>query len=221
MARDYFGIIQRKVREQTNPLFVKSRRQRLNRCDFSIISNNCWGGSVYRYFGLPYQSPTAGLYFFASDYVRFSANLRHYLASPLEFIDAHESLHWDVLKNRGEVDKPIALIDDIEIVFLHYSTAKEAAEKWYRRVDRLNWNNLFIKFSQMNSCTEEDLRKFDEISFPNKLCFTATRRPDLECAVFHPASVNEGQILNDTDRFSQGLDLYDWLNREPASYPFG
>ena len=108
MARDYFGIIQRKIREQTNPLFVKSRRQRLNRCDFSIISNNCWGGSVYRYFGLPYQSPTAGLYFFASDYVRFSANLRHYLASPLEFIDAHESLHWDVLKNRGEVDKPIA-----------------------------------------------------------------------------------------------------------------
>lgn len=37
MARDYFGIIQRKIREQTNPLFVKSRRQRLNRCDFSII----------------------------------------------------------------------------------------------------------------------------------------------------------------------------------------
>lgn len=63
MARDYFGIIQRKIREQTNPLFVKSRRQRLNRCDFSIISNNCWGGSVYRYFGLPYQSPTAGLFF--------------------------------------------------------------------------------------------------------------------------------------------------------------
>ena len=221
MTRDYVGIIQRKIREQTNPLFVKNRRQRLNRCDFSIISNNCWGGSVYRYFGLPYQSPTAGLYFFASDYVRFSANLRHYLALPLEFIDARESLHYDVLKRRGEADKPIALIDGVEIVFLHYPTAKEAAEKWRRRVDRVNWDNLFIKFSQMNGCTEEDLRKFDEIGFPNKLCFTATRRPDLECAVFHPASVDEGQILNDTDRFSQGFDLYGWLNREPASYPFG
>lgn len=221
MTRDYVGIIQRKIREQTNPLFVKTRRQRLNRCDFSIISNNCWGGSVYRYFGLPYQSPTAGLYFFASDYVRFSANLRHYLALPLEFIDARESSHYDVLKKRGEVNKPIALIDDVEIVFLHYPTAKDAAEKWCRRVDRINWDNLFIKFSQMNSCTDKDLHTFDEIDFPNKLCFTAKPRSDLQCAVFHPASVDDGQILNDTDRFSQGLDLYSWLNREPASYPFG
>lgn len=221
MTRDYVGIIQRKIREQTNPLFVKARRQRLNRYDFSIISNNCWGGSVYRYFGLPYQSPTAGLYFFASDYVRFSANLRHYLALPLEFIDARESLHYDVLKKRGEVDKPIALIDGVEIVFLHYPTAKDAAEKWYRRVDRINWDNLFIKFSQMNGCADDDLRTFDEIDFPNKLCFTAKPRSDLQCAVFHPASVDDGQILNDTDRFSQGLDLYSWLNREPASYPFG
>lgn len=220
MTRDYVGIIQRKIREQTNPLFVKTRRQRLNRYDFSIISNNCWGGSVYRFFGLPYQSPTAGLYFFASDYVRFSANLRHYLALPLEFIDARESSHYDVLKKRGEVNKPIALIDDVEIVFLHYPTAKDAAEKWCRRVDRINWDNLFIKFSQMNSCTDEDLRSFDEIDFPNKLCFTAKPRSDLQCAVFHPASVDDGQILNDTDRFSQGLDLYSWLNREPASYPF-
>lgn len=219
MTRDYVGIIQRKIREQTNPLFVKTRRQRLNRYDFSIISNNCWGGSVYRYFGLPYQSPTAGLYFFASDYVRFSANLRHYLALPLEFIDVRESSHYDVLKKRGEVDKPIALIDDVEIVFLHYPTAKDAAEKWCRRVDRINWDNLFIKFSQMNSCTDEDLRKFDEIDFPNKVCFTAMPRPDLKCSAFHPASVKGGQILNDTDRFSQGLDLYGWLNRDPVSYP--
>lgn len=221
MTRDYVGIIQGKMRERTNPLFAKGRCKRLDRCDFSIISNNCWAGSVYRYFGLPYKSPTEGLYFFASDYVKFAANLNYYLDLPLEFIDARESSHYDALQMRGETDKPIALIDDIEIVFLHYSTAKEAAEKWYRRVDRLNWNNLFIKFSQMNGCTEEDLRKFDEIGFPNKLCFTATRRPDLECAVFHSASVDEGQILNDTDRFLQGFDLYGWLNREPASYPFG
>ncbi len=220
MARDYVGIIQRKFREETNPLFAKNRRQRLNRCDFSIISNNCWAGSVYRYFGLPYQSPTEGLYFFASDYVRFSANLRHYLVAPLEFIDVHESLHYDVLESRGETGKPIALIDDVEIVFLHYPTVKEASEKWYRRVERVNWDNLFIKFSQMNNCTDEDLRKFDEIDFPNKLCFTSRPHPDLHCAAFHPASVYDGQILNDTDRFSQGFNLYNWLNRAPASYAF-
>lgn len=92
MTRDYVGIVQGKMRERTNPLFAKGRCERLDRCDFSIISNNCWAGPVYRYFGLPNKSPTEGLYFFASYYVRFSANLRHYLSSHLEFIDAHIGL---------------------------------------------------------------------------------------------------------------------------------
>lgn len=208
MIRDYVGIIQGKMRERTNPLFAKGRCERLDRCDFSFISNNCWAGSVYPYFGLPYKSPTEGLYFFASDYVKFAADLNYYLGLPLEFIDARESSHYDALQMRGETDKPIGLIDDAEIVFLHCSTAKEAAKKWYRCIDRVNWDNLFIKFSQMNSCTDEDLRKFDEIDFPNKVCFTAMPHPDLKSSVFHPSSVKGGKIFNDTDRFSQGLDLY-------------
>lgn len=218
MTKDYVGIIQGKMRERTNPLFAKRRCERLDRCDFSIISNNCWAGSVYRYFGLPYKSPTEGLYFYASDYVKFAADLSHYLASPLEFIDAHESSHYDTLRMRGEIDKPIGLIDDVEIVFLHYKTRSEAAEKWQRRVARINWDNLFIKFSQMNECTDDDLANFDRLSFPNKICFTAKPTPEVGCAVFHSASVENGEILNDTDRFTQGFDLYEWLNRKPAFY---
>ena len=36
---------------------------------FTIISNNCWAGLVYQHFGLPYNTPTAGLFFFAQDYL--------------------------------------------------------------------------------------------------------------------------------------------------------
>lgn len=64
MNKDYFGIAERVIREKTNSRFSKGRQNHLTRSDFSIISNNCWAGTVYRYFGLPYQSPTAGLYFF-------------------------------------------------------------------------------------------------------------------------------------------------------------
>ena len=167
MTRGNVGIVQGKMRERANSLFAKGRCGRLDRCDFSIISNNCWAGS-----------------------------------------DARESSHYDALQMCGETDKPIGLIDDVEIVFLHCPTAKEAAEKWYGRIDRVNWGNLFIKFSQMNSCTDEDLCKFDEIDFSNKVCFTAMPRPDLKSSVFHPSSVEGGQIFNDSDRFSQGLDLY-------------
>ena len=123
MTKDYFGIAERKLRERTNPYFSAARRKRLRSTDFSIISNNCWAGFVYRYYGLPYQSPTAGLYFFASDYVKFASDLRHYIASTLEFIDARDSAHAAALERKGEADKVIARLDDIEVVFLHYPTA--------------------------------------------------------------------------------------------------
>jgi uncharacterized protein (DUF1919 family) len=46
------------------------RRQLLNDHSFSIISNNCWGGFVYQYFGLKYSSPFAGLFLFSKDYLK-------------------------------------------------------------------------------------------------------------------------------------------------------
>ena len=91
MNRDYWGILERRLRELTNPWFASARRKKLNRTDFTVISNNCWAGSVYRYFGLPYSSPTEGLYFFGSDYVKFVSDLRHYVDSKLEFIPAADS----------------------------------------------------------------------------------------------------------------------------------
>jgi len=52
----------------------KKRQKEINHKSFSIISNNCWGGLVYQYFGLPYNTPTVGLFimdddFFEDDFV--------------------------------------------------------------------------------------------------------------------------------------------------------
>ena len=56
--------------------FSAIKRKKLNNTDFSIISNNCWGGAVYRRYGLPYQSPTVGLYFFAEEYINLLSHLK-------------------------------------------------------------------------------------------------------------------------------------------------
>ena len=40
----------------------------LQNTNFSIISNNCWGGYVYQEQNLPYQSPFVGLFLYAKDY---------------------------------------------------------------------------------------------------------------------------------------------------------
>lgn len=44
------------------------RYKRLTNSDFTIISNNCWGGMVYEAHNLPKESPTVGLSFMADDY---------------------------------------------------------------------------------------------------------------------------------------------------------
>lgn len=43
-------------------LFVNKRRKKLTSTDFTIISNNCWGGMMYESYNLPKQSPTVGLF---------------------------------------------------------------------------------------------------------------------------------------------------------------
>lgn len=49
--------------EYKRVLFAKYRKKKLINSNFSIISNNCWGGMVYESYNLPKQSPTVGLFF--------------------------------------------------------------------------------------------------------------------------------------------------------------
>ena len=217
----YASRISRKIGDRMNPLLAKRRRANLARTTFSIISNNCWAGSVYRRYGLPYATPTVGLYFFADDYVKYVSRLHHYTFAPLEFIDARESRHSKELAEKGELGKPVGVLDDIEVVFLHYPTVEEAREKWKRRRERINWDDVFIKFSQMNGCSNENLHAFDAIPHHNKLCFTASPRPELSCAVYFPGYSEREGVLNDTDYYAKYIDLEEWLSSESERYKLG
>lgn len=197
------------------------RRRRLKRDDFTIISNNCWAGSVYRYFGLPYKSPTAGLFFFAKDYVKFCSRLMHYTSVPLEFINPKDSAHYAFLASKDELQVPIARLDDIEVIFLHYPTRVEAEKKWRRRCERINWDNLLIKFSQMNECEIQDLVDFDNLPFERKICFTAERNAGIRCGVYFRGYEGTGNIDNDTTYFTRGINITKWLNTDPVTYELG
>ena len=59
--------------------------------DFTIISNNCWGGMIYESYNLPKNSPTVGLFFFAEDYIRFLKDLKGFVTAPLKFITPEDS----------------------------------------------------------------------------------------------------------------------------------
>ena len=38
--------------------FADYRKKKLKSTDFTIISNNCWGGMIYESYNLPKESPT-------------------------------------------------------------------------------------------------------------------------------------------------------------------
>lgn len=152
----------------------RKRRKQLKWDDFTIISNNCWGGLVYQYFGLKYASPTIGLFIMDDDYIRFLENLDHYLSCPLVFITHADSKYSDELGRElsAQSSYPIALLDDVEVHFLHYKSEDEAFEKWEYRKKRINKSRLLVKMSQRSSGNIEILDRFKQLPFENKICFT-------------------------------------------------
>ena len=66
----------------------------------------------------------------------------------------------------------------IEIFFLHYHSEQEAREKWERRIQRINWNKLLVKFNDQNGCTEKEVDNFMRLPFKNKLFFTCKHWPN-------------------------------------------
>lgn len=57
------------------PLTRSIRVKKLSVDRFTIISNNCWGGTVYESYGMRKESPTIGMFIMPSDFVRFCSEI--------------------------------------------------------------------------------------------------------------------------------------------------
>jgi len=160
-------------------LFAKREKRKLIKNDFTIISNNCWGGMVYESYDLIKQSPTVGLFMIASDYIKFLSKLDEYISAELTFISPRDS-RWKEIP-QVSCDKrfgkyPVGLLEleneSIELFFLHYRNEKEAFDKWNRRCKRINKNAILVKFNDQNGCTEQDIEDFYKLNYENKMFFT-------------------------------------------------
>lgn len=174
------------------------------------------GGITYEYYGLPKQSPTVGTYFFAEDYINFLCNFKTYIKSDIEIIKASDSRHAHELIEKGEGDIPVGRLgEDVEVVFLHYKDPGIAKEKWLRRKERINYYNLFFKFSYMNGCTPELIKTFDLMELPGKkIAFVRTEceADALTCGVYYHGYENDNQIENDTFYWNRYFDVSAFLN---------
>ena len=64
---------------------------------------------------------------------------------------------------------PTGIIDDVKIRFVHYKTFNEAEDKWYKRIERINKDNVFAMLLTENA---EKAEQFDKIKGLRKVVFT-------------------------------------------------
>lgn len=168
--------------------------------NFSIISNNCWGGGIYQELKVPYNSPTIGLYFYPDDYLKFLSDLKYYCT------DAKLSFTNFSRHKNTSVEYPVGLLDnEVEIHFLHYHSTEEAAEKWNRRKERINWDNLFVKMDDRDGCTIDHCIKFDKLPFNKKVMFTVSKLPLSSCVWL--SKCRGGKLMNYTETSIYGARI--------------
>lgn len=206
-----------KIKKRVKDIYYKYtgiiKQKKLKNKTFSIISNNCFGGVIYRNNHLIYNSPTCGMFFMAPEYIKFIYNIKKYVDNvEIKEIRMEDSKYARYLIER-KYNGIIGKIDDVEICFLHYSNINEINQKWNRRSKRINWNNIIYKFNDQNLCTYKELEEFYRFNAKNKICFTAKKYEELKTIQLKKYKKNE-YVLSDTNPrdYKKEFNVYNYIN---------
>ncbi len=162
----------------------KSIRQTLKDVPFSILSNNCMGGVFYHDAGRQFTSPTINMAIDGEDFIRFLEKPEHYCAIN----------HFDFV-SYPDLTYPVARLDDIEIRFVHYHSEEECVEKWRNRVERIDWEHLFVIGTDRDGMYKPELlERFNRLPYRNKILFTAADHPEYEWAIRIPQFKRKEQV---------------------------
>ncbi len=189
--------------------YQKKIRAKINNEDFTIISNNCFAGSIYQDLGLEYRSPTVGLFFYSDCYMKFVDNIKYYMELELDFIS--KSKYHD-----NKLSYPVGILDDVEIHFLHYTTEKKAKEKWDKRKARINYDNIFYIFSDRDGFNDENYEDFLRFN-AKKILFSANEKYKSEDTIILKEFSGEsqvGEITLNKWMYIYEFDICDFINRE-------
>jgi len=177
-------------------IFQRYNKWKLKDNSFTIFSNDCWGAEVYHYYDLAYNTPFVGLYLMAPCYMKFLKDPESYLS--MEFKFSKHSRYEQVERSRKirEKDFPTGILGDIEIQFLHYDDENEATEKWNRRKQRVNLDNLFVKFDAgKDGATDEIAIEFDNLAYKNKICLSDRKIDNVQSLVYCPDWEKDGAVM--------------------------
>ncbi|UOQ74425.1 DUF1919 domain-containing protein [Hymenobacter cellulosilyticus] len=209
------GRVRNKINEELYQRRRRREQQQLQNRDFTLISNDCWGAEVYKHFELPFNTPFIGLMLMAPDYIELLRNPKHYLSQPLVF---QEKSRYDIINELQKTHKhpfPVATLGDkVELQFLHYHSQQEAAEKWPRRVARINWDNLRVKFDgSKDFATPELVREFTTLPYQKLLLLEKPVAGVPQCVVVPEYTTNGMELFR---RSLPHFDLLNWIQPKSA-----
>lgn len=195
--------------EKLRKLYKFINRIRLRNKDFSLIASNCNGMFILKDLNLPYKSPFVNLWMYPNDFLNFLTNIEYYMSQTLNFVQ------------KPGIKYPVAELDDITIYFQHFSSAQEAREKWNKRLQRINKQNMFIMMTDRDGCTNEMMQKFDNLPYKNKVIFTHKPYPKFRSAIYIPGFENMDSVgmcyeyptEKSIKRYYDVFDYVKWFNR--------
>lgn len=130
--------------------------------EISIISNNCWGGIVYKKLGLECLSPFKNLFLEDADYIKLLSDLKSYMQKPLKFDHYEVDIH-------SKERYPVMRLKDIFIHCNHDKDVETAVRNWERRKAKINYEALFVEMYTEDEMVAEQFCELDE--YQNKICF--------------------------------------------------
>ena len=194
-----------------NKLFARYRRMKLKNKNFSIICNNCVAGGIYQKLGLPYNTPTIGLFFPSDDYINFLEKFKYYIKQPLEF--KNTSRHNKASEFLKTHFYPVGVLGDkIEIHFLHYENEKMAKDAWNRRKERINFDNLFFIYSDREEDFQDEfLDRYSKLSFNHKIFLSLQPRKNNKIVISIQSNTDDPKVVARAE-YEKYFDIIKWLN---------
>lgn len=171
-----------KIRQDARKRLNKRNRRRLKTDRISLIASNCNGAMILHDLGVQFQSPFVNLWMKPDDFIRMLKRLKYYMNCDLMFI-----------KETG-IDYPIGMLDDVKLYFMHYKDEDEAKQKFYERRSRIDYDRLYILFTDRDGCTLEHLKEFDKLPYKRKAVFLHEPLPEIKSGIYIKGFENKPSV---------------------------
>lgn len=203
-----FGLkIADRIQRKLKANYLRTYKHKLQVKDFTVVSNNCWGGILYQDLGLPYQTPFVNMFMFADCYLKLVKNFNTYMR--IEMVVSNASRYFET-----PTTYPVGHLNDVEIHFIHYSFSDPVLEMWQRRCERINYEKLLFVMSERDGSTPQHIEDFNSQSFA-KLVFTRFKYLGKDVYRIFPFLSNEVLPADVLMGFSyRAVNPVKWINQK-------